>query len=222
MRMRRKPGIIAKLEAYSGLIYIENKDELRSLKGNWSKVFGNDQPLYVELGTGKGDFLSEVACRYPHINFVGVEKVPEIVYAALNKIQRAKHGNTRLMLVDVENLLFYFQPGEIQRIHLNFSDPWPKKRHEKRRLTHPRFLKVYQELLVPSGQIHLKTDNRDFFEYSLDTLAQGGFSLQRITYNLHREDEGLVGGNIMTEYEKRFASLGQPICRCEAIKSGEV
>jgi len=117
-------------------------------------------------------------------------------------------------MVDSENLQEIFAPGEISRIYLNFSDPWPKKRHAKRRLTHPRFLQIYQSLLPPGGEIHLKTDNLDFFEYSLLSFVSQGFSLRRITYDLHRSS---VKNNVMTEYEKRFSSLGQPIHRVEAI-----
>ncbi|MCR4441421.1 MAG: tRNA (guanosine(46)-N7)-methyltransferase TrmB [Peptococcaceae bacterium] len=210
MRLRRKRGIEQQIERKRHLIM----SGLHELRGTWAEVFGNERPLHVELGTGKGAFLAALARACPAINYVGVERVPEIIYQAAVKIEAGGTGNVRLLLADAESLPFYFNPGEIERIYLNFSDPWPKKRHAKRRLTSPRFLDVYMKLLKKGGEIHLKTDNRDFFEYSLETLAGAGFSLQKITFDLHGS---LAGGSVMTEYEQKFVKQGKPICRCEAI-----
>lgn len=182
--------------------------------GRWQQVFGNANPLHLELGTGKGAFISAISRIYPHVNYVGIERVPEILYAAANKVLEAGWGNIRLVMLDAEMLPACFAPGEIARIYLNFSDPWPKARHEKRRLTHPRFLHLYKSLLPRGGEIHLKTDNGDFFEYSLSSFVQEGFSLQEVSYDLHNST---YMGNVLTEYEARFTSMGHPIYRCEAV-----
>lgn len=182
------------------------------LRGKWRDVFAADGPLHVELGCGKGFFLTTMAALYPGINFLGVEKSPEVIYQAARRIG-AKTANLRLLLVDIKEIEQYFAAHEIGRIYLNFSDPWPKAGHAKRRLTHPQFLQVYKRLLQRDGEILLKTDNRAFFTYSQDTLVQTGFSLGRMTDDLHHS---AVSGNVMTEYEAKFAALGQPIYRLEA------
>ncbi len=212
MRLRRKAGIREKLQQYTGLLYFEPE----CIKNKWAEIFGNINPVHVELGTGKGAFLTAMATKNPGINYVGLERVPEVMWHAVRKIQEAdlKGDNIRLILGDAEKLGDYFSPGEIERLYLNFSDPWPKNRHEKRRLTYPEMLRIYKKVLKDNAGIHFKTDNRSLFEYSLHAFAKEGFSLRRITYDLH------AGGkreNAMTEYETRFVSLGQPIFRCEAL-----
>ncbi len=215
MRLRRKTNIQEKLEQMAGFVFTEPT----ALSGGWRNIFGNNRSLHVELGTGKGAFITETAAVNPEINYVALEKVPDIIYEAALKRKLSGLENIYLILDDVELLPYYFKPVEVARIYLNFSDPWPKTRHEKRRLTHRRFLEVYKAILKADGEIHLKTDNAVFFEYSLLSLAEAGFSLRHITYDLHRTYE--PENQIMTEYEKRFVSLGQPIYRCEAIKSQE-
>lgn len=210
MRLRRKPGIIEKLDRMNQLV-LSNPHQYQ---GKWTSVFANDNPLHVELGTGKGGFISGLSQLNPQINYIGIEKVPDILYLAATKLTLDSRPNVRLLMVDAEDLLDVFEPGEITRIYLNFSDPWPKTRHAKRRLTHPDFLKSYQGLLPPGGEIHFKTDNLDLFEYSLLSLVEVGFSLRRITYDLHQSG---MANNVMTEYEKRFSDLGQPIYRVEAL-----
>ncbi len=211
MRMRRKTGILEKLAASPE--YIIFRPSL-DIKGYWKKAFGNENPLYVEIGSGKGRFITSMALKYPHINFIGLEREPEIVAHALAILKKRPVNNIRLILADGENLAAYLAPGEIERLFLNFSDPWPKKRHTKRRLTHPVFLNLYKTLFKGPGEIHLKTDNLDFFEYSLLAFAENGFSLRRITYDLHQSP---WTENVMTEYEEKFSLLGRPICRCEAV-----
>jgi len=210
MRLRRKPGITDKLDNMRELV-LPDPHQYRS---HWNRLFANDHPLHLELGTGKGGFISGLAKLNPSVNYIGVERVPDILYLAALKLAEEEMPNVRLLMVDAEYLLDIFAEGEVNRLYLNFSDPWPKARHAKRRLTHPNFLALYRRLLPPGGEIHLKTDNPDLFEYSLLSLAQEGFSLRRITYDLHHSP---VQDNVMTEYEKRFSDLGQPIYRLEAI-----
>ena len=219
MRLRRKAGIKEILQQYPEILYYEPE----CIKTKWVEVFANDNPIHVELGTGKGAFLTAMAAKNPKINYVGLERVPEVMWHAVRKSQEAnlKKDNIRFVFGDAEKLGDYFAPEEIQRLYLNFSDPWPKNRHEKRRLTYPGKLRIYKKVLQDNAEIHFKTDNRGFFEYSLHTFAQEGFSLRRITYDLHAgtEWENLLGTDetAMTEYETRFVSLGEPICRCEAL-----
>ncbi len=212
MRLRRKAGIKEKLQQYTGLLYFEPE----CIKTKWAEIFANNKPIHVELGTGKGAFLTAMATKNPRINYVGLERVPEVMWHAVRKTQEAdlKDENIRFLLGDAEKLVDYFASGEIERLYLNFSDPWPKNRHEKRRLTYPEMLRIYKKVLKDNAEIHFKTDNRSFFEYSLHAFVNEGFSLRRITYDLHA---GVERENAMTEYETRFVSLGQPIFRCEAL-----
>lgn len=219
MRLRRKRGIEEELKKYPALI-THGPD---TLQGAWHQIFGNNRPLYLEIGTGKGGFIVQSAKLNPHKNYVGLEKVPEVLYKALVKQAEAEVDNLRFLHLDAVELPHYFAPGEVHRIYLNFSDPWPKKRHAKRRLTSPAFLKIYKTLLKKGGEIHFKTDDYDFFEYSLQEMMEAGFSLASITYDLHRnrKEEGIFEGpedNILTEYELKFISQGKPIYRCEAIR----
>ncbi|MFZ5753377.1 MAG: tRNA (guanosine(46)-N7)-methyltransferase TrmB [Bacillota bacterium] len=210
MRLRKKPGVQNKLQEMRELV-IPNPEVN---KGNWHAVFGNTNPLHVELGTGKGTFITTLAGINPEINYLGVEKVPDILYIAAKKAIAQCLPNLRFLHMDVENLPFIFEDGEVDRIYLNFSDPWPKKRHSKRRLTHRHFLEIYKKVLKKPGEIHLKTDNQGFFEFSLNEFSEMGFRLRNITFDLHNSG---FSGNVMTEYEERFVNLGQPIYRCEAI-----
>ncbi|MDX9872988.1 MAG: tRNA (guanosine(46)-N7)-methyltransferase TrmB [Clostridia bacterium] len=210
MRMRRLAGIDRKLEKLAGRIYFRPEE----MKGRWAEVFGNDRPLHLELGSGKGSFLGGMALKYPDVNFLGLERVPEIIHKAANHPVVRERPNARLILADGEYLSYYFAEGEIARIYLNFSDPWPKKRHEQRRLTHPRFLELYQRILRPGGEIFLKTDSPDFLGFSLQSFVTCGYSLQKITRDLHKS---AFFDNVLTEYEQKFSGHGQPICRLEAI-----
>jgi tRNA (guanine-N7-)-methyltransferase len=210
MRVRRQSGIEEKLREMPGIVL----EDAEFLRGKWQEYFGNNKPLYVELGMGKGNFITTMARQQQNINFVGVERVPEIIHKA-GKRDIAGLPNLYFLHLDVAQLTEYFAQGEIERIYLNFSDPWPKKRHGKRRLTNPFFLKIYKKLLKNGGSIHFKTDNIDFFEYSLEQFVAEDFSLQKISYDLHHS--GFIG-NVLTEYEVKFMKKGCPICRCEAFK----
>ena len=209
VRLRRKQGIEEKFKDISGFIL----DKPEALKGKWKEYFGNDNSLYVEIGMGKGNFIKNMANKEKNINFIGIDRVPEILYNA-SKEGITELANLRLLYIDVAYLESYFEAGDIDRIYLNFSDPWPKNRHAKRRLTSSDLLKKYKLLLKKDGEIHFKTDNLDFFKYSVTQFDIEGFSLRRMTYDLHNSG---FEGNVMTEYEMKFASMGCPICRCEAI-----
>lgn len=208
MRIRRNPIVRKTVHGLPALV-VREPDQLQ---GKWRDVFAEPHPLHVELGCGKGTFLKTMAGLCPEINFLGVERSPEVIYQAARK-NGAQTANLRLLLLDIKEIESYFAPAEISRLYLNFSDPWPKAGHAKRRLTHPNFLQVYKNLLKKDGEIFLKTDNQAFFTYSQDTLAQVGFSLGRMTHDLHHS---FVEGNIMTEYEEKFSALGQSIYRLEA------
>ncbi|WP_160042451.1 tRNA (guanosine(46)-N7)-methyltransferase TrmB [Paenibacillus sp. USDA918EY] len=218
MRLRGRKGIRENLEAQAGFVILDP----RSHKGKWHALFGNDRPIYVELGMGKGQFISQMSFRYPDINFIGIDMYDELIRRASEKARLAwserdveTPPNLRLALANVEFLEDVFAEGEIERIFLNFSDPWPKARHARRRLTHPRFLEKYRRLLNRNGEIHLKTDSQTLFEFSLNAFADFGLQMTNISLNLHRE--GPNEQHVMTEYETKFHGQGINIHRCEAI-----
>ncbi|HHZ16910.1 MAG TPA: tRNA (guanosine(46)-N7)-methyltransferase TrmB [Peptococcaceae bacterium] len=209
MRLRNTRAAKQKIEEMPGLII----EEPELLRGKWEAYFGNSNPLHVELGMGKGRFITTMATLYPKINFIGIDRISAVMVKAM-KLDYHGLPNLRFLNIDGSVLEQYFAPEEIDRLYLNFSDPWPKKRHAKRRLTSPFFLNIYNKLLSPRGEIHFKTDNVDFFEYSLLQFVEAGYSLRRITYDLHHSG---FTGNVRTEYESKFAAQGYPICRCEAL-----
>ena len=173
----------------------------------------NDVPIQIEIGSGKGDFIIAMASKHPRVSFFGIEKAPTVMYIAARKNQKRPLPNLRFLSVDARELDLFFGGGRAERIYLNFSDPWPKNRHEPRRLTSAGMLKVYREILTPGGNLQLKTDQESFFDYSLKMLIHEGWSVGKMTKDLHRSaDEA----NIITEYEHRFLLLGQPIYRLEA------
>lgn len=204
MRLRNNP------KAYD--IMNENKEfvviEPTEFKNNWKSIFGNDNPIYIEIGMGKGDFIYENARRNPNINYIGIEKFPSVLAAAINKInsQVEKVSNLRLMRYDAIELNDVFGENEVDKIFLNFSDPWPKSRHAKRRLTSSKFLDVYHKILKNQGTIEFKTDNRGLFEYSIISFNQYPLDLEYISLDLHNSDENEE--NIMTEYERKFCTKG--------------
>lgn len=175
--------------------------------------FEQQQPLWLEIGCGKGQFAVELAQRHPEINLLAVEKVANVVVAAAEKGRKAGLPNLRFLQCGAEYLPRYLPPHTVQRLFLNFSCPYPKKRYAGHRLTAPQFLSIYDRLLAPGAEIHQKTDNRSFFEYSIEQLSAYGFLLKNVSLDLHHSD---FEGNIVTEYEQRFVSLGQPIYRLEA------
>lgn len=177
-------------------------------KGKWKEVFQNENPIHIEVGMGKGQFLYQLALRYPEINYIGIEVVPSVMVRAVEKYVPDRLPNVRLLCVNAEQLVDIFEDEEVSQIYLNFSDPWPKNRHEKRRLTYKRFLAIFEQILIPNGEIHFKTDNRGLFEYSIISMTNYGMKLIDICLNLHQSG---YEDNIMTEYEERFVSLNHPI-----------
>lgn len=181
-------------------------------KGKWSSLFQNQNPLHIEIGMGKGQFIHQLAEKNPQINYIGIEMYSSVLYRALEKRAEVDLDNLYFLRFDAKYLEEIFDNGEVGRIYLNFSDPWPKERHSKRRLTSPLFLSRYDKILAPKGFIQFKTDNRDLFDFSVETVEQSNhWHIDEITYDLHQSQ--FVEGNIMTEYESRFVAEGKPICR---------
>lgn len=209
MRLRNKPWAKDYLTNNQAIV-IQNPEEI---KGNWSNVFGNNHPIHVEVGTGKGKFLTGMAKLHPNTNYIGVEKYDSVIVTALDRIKENELSNFKLLNEDVSDLTNFFAEGEIERIYINFTDPWPKTRHEKRRLTYEGFLKMYESVLKNDGEIHFKTDNQGLFEYSLHSFSKYGLVLNNVSLDLHKSD---IEGNVMTEYEQKFSEKGFRIYRCEA------
>lgn len=188
------------------------------LKGNWRKeVFGNNNPIYIEVGMGKGKFIMEHAKANPKINYIGIEKFSSVLVRALEKRQEEEMDNLYFLRMDAEEIVSYFAPEEIDQIYLNFSDPWPKERHAKRRLTSKEFFSRYHQILKQDGNVIFKTDNRALFDFSLEQIPEAGWKLQDYTFDLHHSD--YLEGNVMTEYETKFVAEGKPICRLTAYRN---
>lgn len=210
MRLRNKPWAEEFINAHPEVI-ISNPEEY---KGNWQEVFQNDNPIHIEVGTGKGQFVTGMALANPDINYFGIELYDSVIVSALEKVLEANTPpNLRLLKVNGADLNKYFAKNDVSRVYLNFSDPWPKARHAKRRLTHEGFLKIYESILVDNGEVHFKTDNRGLFEYSLMSVSAYGMLLKYVSLDLHAK---MPEDNIMTEYEEKFSAKGQPIYRLEA------
>ncbi|MBQ9116451.1 MAG: tRNA (guanosine(46)-N7)-methyltransferase TrmB [Clostridia bacterium] len=175
---------------------------------------GENEKLMIEIGCGKGAFMLALAAREPDTTFVAIEKVPDVILLAAEKIKASELPNVKLLNADAGTLSEWFSAGSVDRIYLNFSDPWPRPKHAKRRLTAPAYLELYKKLLSPDGAIFLKTDNRILFDYSLETFAEAGFRLEKLTYDLHNSE--YEEGNIHTEYEDNFSAKGFTINRVEA------
>lgn len=178
-------------------------------RGAWGKYFGNGNPIYIEIGMGKGDFIIENAIRYPDINFIGIEKYDSVIARAIQKVEPYKGtlNNLAFVRIDAKNIEQLFDK-EIDRIYLNFSDPWPKKRHAERRLSSSTFLKRYDSIFKNDGEIIFKTDNIELFAFSLECLSKMGYIFEKVSLDLHNSD---VSNNVMSEYEKKFSSMGQKI-----------
>lgn len=209
MRVRNRKGATELLEAHPQYVILNPADA----KGRWQEIFGNDHPIHVEVGSGKGAFVSGMAKANPEINYIGIDIQKSVLSYALDKVLATDVPNIKLLWVDGSDLTDYFEEDEIDRLYLNFSDPWPKKRHEKRRLTYQSFLATYQQILPENGEIHFKTDNRGLFEYSLVSFSQYGIKLKGVWLDLHASD---FEDNVLTEYEQKFANKGQVIYRVEA------
>jgi tRNA (guanine-N7-)-methyltransferase len=210
MRLRKKPWIAEGIKAFSHIVV----DDPIAYRGRWRQYFDNDGALHVEVGTGKGRFVTTLAHLHPQINYIGMEYMLDIIYYAARKAADKNISNLALLRFDVNDILNVFAPGEVDRLYINFCDPWPKNRHAKRRLTHREFLSRYKQLLVNGGEIHFKTDNETLFEFSLNEFcADRDFQLRNITFDLHNSG---YADNVMTEYEEKFSSMGMKIFRLEA------
>lgn len=188
-----------------------------NLKGMWNSYFGNDNPIHLEIGMGKGQFLMALAKANPKINYIGIERYESVLIRAIQKMEQEPLDNLRFLCMDALSICDIFSFGEVKRIYLNFSDPWPKKRHAKRRLTSGTFLELYRQILDPNGQLEFKTDNRDLFDFSLEELPAFGWNIEAYTYDLHH-DLSMNRSNQMTEYEQRFFSMGNPIYKLIATR----
>ena len=220
MRMRKKKYLDERIDAVSEYILDTKSDERDFNKAieekeffDYKEIFGNDNPVRMEIGCGKGQFIFELAQRHPDINFIAVEKVRNVIVAAVEKAQSIGLKNVRFICGGAEYLPKYIPENSIELIYLNFSCPYPKVRYAKHRLTHRDFLAIYNKLLTENGEIHQKTDNMHFFEFSIGEFSAANYRIENVSLDLHNSD---FEGNIVTEYEKRFSDLGQPIYRLEA------
>ncbi|MCB6607991.1 tRNA (guanosine(46)-N7)-methyltransferase TrmB [[Clostridium] symbiosum] len=211
MRLRHIPGAEQMIEESP---FVIQKPEER--KGKWHEVFGNHNPIYIEVGMGKGKFIMELARTNPEVNYIGIERYSTVMLKALQKREQLQLSNIYFMCVDAKNMAEIFEPGEVARIYLNFSDPWPKDRHAKRRLTSPQFMEVYDKILSRDGRVEFKTDNRGLFDYSLESVPEAGWKILESTFDLHHSE--MAEGNVMTEYETKFAAEGKPICKLTAVR----
>ena len=222
MRLRGRKGIRESLVSQPELVVLDATPH----RGNWKAFFGNDNPIYVELGMGKGRFISQMSVRNPHINFIGVDMYDELLRRASEKARLAweekgvdSPPNLALLRANIEGIETMFAPGELERIYLNFSDPWPKSKHARRRLTHERFVTKYKEILNAKGEIHFKTDSQSLFEFSLNSFADMELVMRNISLNLHKD--GPREDLVFTEYETKFMEKGQPIHRVEVVLGEE-
>lgn len=223
MRLRGRKGIRESIESQSDLVIL-NPQQYR---GKWHEVFGNDYPIHAELGMGKGRFISEMSRIHPDVNFIGIDMYDELIRRASEKAREAHTdadgscdlSNIRLVRGNIEKIEEMFAENELERIYLNFSDPWPKKRHARRRLTHQGFVRKYIQLLNDRGEIHFKTDSQSLFEFSLNSFADLGLRMRNISLNLHAD--GPNPDHVMTEYEMKFSGQGMNIHRCEVVIGSE-
>jgi len=211
MRLRKVKNAKERLEVNNNPFFISDP-ELN--KGKWNEVFNNTNPIHIEIGCGKGQFISTLAKLNPDINYIAIEKFDSVLLRCLEKVIDSGLTNLKLCVMDAQMISNYFKQDEVKRIYLNFSDPWPKKHHAKRRLTSPLFLEQYKSILNKKGEIFFKTDNRGLFEYSLESISNNGFSISNISLDLHKDLEKYPD-NITTEFEDKWSKLG-PIYRLEA------
>lgn len=209
MRLRNKPWAMDLIETHPEIV-VKPPEECR---GSWNEVFGNENPIHVEVGTGKGQFVTRMAKAYPNVNFIGIERYESVLVTGVQRVIDQPQANLRFLQEDVTNITDFFDKGEVDRLFINFTDPWPKERHAKRRLTNESFLEKYELIMGKDGEIHFKTDNQTLFEYSIESLTFYGFRLKNISLDLHNSNKR---DNIMTEYEEKFANKGMRIYRLEA------
>lgn len=212
MRLRNIPGAD---EAIINSPYCIKEPELK--KGSWQSEFSDRQPLHIEIGMGKGRFIMDMAAAHPDINYLGIERYSSVLLRALQKIELTPLSNLKFICMDAADVENVFEKDEVSRIYLNFSDPWPKDRHAKRRLTSRQFFTRYDKVLAPDGKVEFKTDNQDLFNFSLEEIPNAGWRVEAFTRDLHH-DAVLNQGNIMTEYEEKFSSKGNPICKLIASR----
>ncbi len=212
MRLRNVRGAKEAIEASAYVI-----QEPVKWKGRWQELFGNDHPIYLEIGMGKGKFITTLAAEHPDINYIGIERFSSVLFRALEKQQEQQLANLFFLREDAADITEYFDKAEIGRIYLNFSDPWPKDRHAKRRLTSKEFFARYNQILTPDGEVQFKTDNRMLFEFSLEQVEEAGWTLAVKTFDLHHSD--YQNDNVMTEYEEKFSAKGNPIFKLVAVRS---
>lgn len=211
MRLRNIPG--ADDAILNSEYCIKNPEEQ---KGHWQDCFDKVQPLHIEIGMGKGRFIMDTAALHPDINYIGIERYSSVLLRALQKVEQNPLPNIKFICMDAADVAEVFAKDEVDRIYLNFSDPWPKDRHAKRRLTSTRFLERYNNILTPEGRVMFKTDNKDLFDFSLEQVEEAGWILENHTYDLHHSEYN--EGNVMTEYEEKFSAKGNPICRLVAYR----
>lgn len=209
MRLRHIPG--SEEEIANSPYVVQNPE---GKKGHWNVVFGNDNPIEIEVGMGKGRFIMELAGLHPDVNYIGIERYPSVLLRGLQKRAQLELANIVFLCVDALLLSEIFEQGEVNRIYLNFSDPWPKDRHARRRLTSEDFMAVYNQILAKDGSVEFKTDNRGLFDYSLESVPAAGWSVKEKTFDLHHSP--MAEGNVMTEYEEKFSSKGNPIFKLAA------
>lgn len=211
MRLRNVKG---SRETISDNEYVVN--EPKELKGKWNTLFGNENPIHIEVGMGKGKFIIELAKRNPNVNYIGIEKYSSVLVRALDKRNEEEITNLYFIRFDAEEINEIFEVNEVDRIYLNFSDPWPKERHARRRLTSKEFFARYDSILVKDGEVIFKTDNRPLFEFSLEEVVNANWILRNHSFDLHNSE--FNEGNVMTEYEEKFSSQGNPIHRLVAYR----
>lgn len=215
MRLRNVRG---SREAIAESEYTVN--DYQNHKGKWNELFGNDNPIRIEIGMGKGKFITELALNNPDINYIGIEKYSSVLIRAIEKRRELEINNLIFIRMDAVELCEAFEKGEVDRIYLNFSDPWPKDRHAKRRLTSRQFFDRYDNILKKDGIVEFKTDNRSLFEFSLEEIKETEFKVDNYTFDLHKDKESdIYDGNVMTEYEEKFVALGNPICKLVASRA---
>lgn len=220
MRMRKKKNLEPRMAAVADYFLDASSDDPNAKTAvlvkkyfDYEEIFGNDHPVYLEIGCGKGQFIAELAARHPENNYIAVEKVSNVIVMAAERAKAAGLDNVRFALCGAEYLPKFIPDHTIAGIYLNFSCPYPKNTYANHRLTNARYLGIYKDLLAPGAEIHQKTDNMHFFEYSIEEFSKSGYRLKNISLDLHHSD---FEGNIVTEYEARFAGQGYPIYRLEA------
>ncbi len=207
MRLR---NITGSRETIAESQFVVSEEVMLECPGRWHEIFGNENPIHIEIGMGKGKFIHTMAKLHPEINYVGIEKYSSVLLRAVQKMEEEELPNLKFLRMDAEDIVKVFGEGEVDKIYLNFSDPWPKDRHAKRRLPSREFLARYDVILKKEGRLEFKTDNRGLFDFAVEELKPAGWTADVITYDLHA-DAVLMEGNVMTEYEEKFSSLGNPI-----------